>query len=346
MRRLTLNEARPIVAAGVNMCASDARVRDLINEAQSRLLSKGQWVGSMQTYRICVSGTGCLVWPRQVESIEAWSLCDSPGTLRNRWYQFTNQGPGQLTERDNWFTTMIDRDPVCAFNEIGSDSLTKKIQVSVVSSESGSQEICLQGYDENAQWIRTTHGGLQVDGEYLTISNTPTLSTRFFTKLTGVQKPITNGPVVLSEYETANGLGVVQTLAFYENDETNPIYRASFLPGLPNQHGCNSCQPSDCSSNQVTVFVKLRHLDVINDPDWLILQNPYALRFMAQAILKERNNLFNEAQAYEAKAVSLLQDDLSTQMGDGELPTINREGSGSWGGGVIPPLGYAWPIGY
>lgn len=346
MNRITLGSLKATIARVLNTCTTDSRIPTYVNAAQLRLMNKGKWVGTMVTYRICVSTENCLVWPRQIDTIEGYALCESPLPIRNRWYQFASQGPGQLNTTDNWYNQLLDRDPVCAFDELGTDTTTKKIQVSTTVNEAVGAEILLQGYDQNSNWIRTQHNSIWVDGEYVSISNVPQLTTNYFTKLTGVQKPSTNGPIVLSEYETATSL-VTKSIAWYESDETLPIYRASFIPGIQNTHGCSTCadcdtSDSDCDSNQVTVFAKLRHIDVVNDNDWLILGNPEAIKLMVMAIYKEEQNIFDQAAVYEARAVRLLQEELNTYEGDGAIPTINFEGADSWGAGVMPPSGLPW----
>lgn len=334
MNRLRYSDIKADIAEALNVCSSDSKVLTLTNEAHQRLVNKGKWVGTLLTYRICVGTDSCLVWPRQIETIEAWALCHSPGMLRNRWYEFNSQGPGIIKHDQNWFTTMIDKDPVVAFDEISNNSSLKRIQVTADVTEAAGLKILLQGYDQNANWIRTLVGGVWIDGEQVTISTTAQLTTNYFTTLTGVQKPVTNGPVRLAEYTTT----VIKQLAYYESDEQVPIYRKSFLPGMENMTGCDDS--SDCESKSVTVIAKLRHIDVRGDNDWLLLGNRSAIRLMAQAILKEKRNLLAEAAGYEAQATRLLQEELSSYEGDGALPMLKQEGRDTWGPGIMTPVDY------
>lgn len=359
MELLRLADVRESISRVANLCASKARVVDLVNEAERRLTLKGKWVNTVQSYQICVGGANCLVWPRQIATIEAWARCQTPGQIRNRWYQFNGNGPGILSEDSNWYQTLIDADPVCCFDDITvSDTPTRKIRVQSDFAETSGARILLQGYDENSNWIMTTDSqtGQKIDGEYVRISNTGTnQTTNIFTKLVRVQKPITNGPVRLLEFDTSNNL-VIKQIAYYEPGETLPWYRRSFLPGLSNVNNCGSCSDcgqsssdSDCNNKVVTVMAKLRHIDVIADNDFLLLGNQGALKLMVMAILKEERNLLEEAVAYEAQAVKLLQEELSSYEGDGALPIIKYEGRETYGAGVRDLMGasifgtYAWP---
>lgn len=334
MNRLRYSDVKSDIARVANVCTTDSRVLTLTNEAHQRLVNKGKWVGTLQQYRICVGDDSCLVWPRQIDTIEAWALCHTPGVIRNRWYEFNGQGPGIIKPDNNWFTTLIDKGTAVAFDELSNNTTNKRIRVVADVTESAGLTILLQGYDRNANWIRTLDGGTWIDGEKVTISTTAQLTTNFFSVLTGVQKPVTNGPVRLSEYTTT----VIKQLAYYENDEQVPIYRKSFLPGMENMDGCGDS--SDCSNKTVNVIAKLRHIDVRGDNDWLLLGNRSALRLMAQAILKEERNLLAEAAAYEAQATRLLQEELSTYEGDGALPTLKQEGRDTWGPAVLTPVDF------
>lgn len=345
MNRITLGSIRATIAEVMNVCADSDKIPAKVNEAQERLMAKGKWVGTTVAYRICAnSSSSCFAWPRQIETIEAWALCSNPGVVRNKWYEFSDQGPGLLKESDNWFRTLEDKDPVCCFSEIDTNTLTKRIYVTTTVPETAGLRILLQGYDQNAQWIRTidSETGEYVDGEYVDLVNART-TVNYFTKLTGVQKPITKGNIVLSQQEFTT-LTVEKVLAQYEPDETLPIYRQSFIPGMQNINGCGcACSDDDeesCTSKYITVIAKLRHIPVRLDTDWLVLGSVGALKLMVMAILKENRNLFQESMAYEARAIQTLQDELSSFEGDGALPTLKYEGSGSWGAGVQNAIGF------
>ena len=91
-------------------------------------------------------------------------------------------------------------------------------------------------------------------------------------------------------------------------------------------------------------MAKLRHIDVADDNDFLVLGCEAAFALGAQAILKERRNLWEESQQYWASAERELQNELSSFEGDGAIPTFKYEGSSSWGGGVHNAISLGWPI--
>lgn len=344
MNRLTLSSVRATMAEVLNVCSTSSKIVDKVNEAQARLMAKGKYLGTIATYRFCVSTQSCIVMPRQIETVEGWALCQSPGVMRNRWYEFSESGPGILKETNNWFRTMEQKDDACCFDEIDTNTLTKRLYITTTVPEIAGARILLQGYNQNGQWIRTIDAttGLYVEGEYVDIVNART-TVNYFTKLTGVQKSLTNGDITVSQQE-ATTLVVQKTLAQYEPDETLPSYRRYFIPGMANSSG--GCEGTTaCSSKYVTVIAKLRHIPVRLDTDWLVIQSVGALKLMVMAILKENRNLFAESMAYENKAVQLLEDELSSYEGDGALPTLKWESPSSWGAGVVGPIGFGYGYG-
>jgi hypothetical protein len=339
MDRLRLADLRPPVARVLNECTTSTRVRDVLNEAHRRLVRKGRWYGTIQRYQICVSNTGCLTWPRAIETIEGYWLCKCAGIIRNGWYETSLAGPGLLDDA-NCTNTLLDRGTSATFNDI--DNNHSLVQVVSDVAESAGKRILIRGYDENNNWVRTQDSGVWIDGEYVQITNANRFTANNFFKITEVIKDSTNGAVRLWQYDTTLGTATKQ-LAYYEPDETVPIYRNSLIPALAHQTHDSS---SDCESTTLTVIAKLRHIDVVNDNDFFLLGNMAALKLMSQAILKEERNLPDEATFYEAKAVKELQDELSSYEGDGQVPTIKMEGSNTWGGNVLNPVSFGFRTHY
>jgi hypothetical protein len=327
MERLTLGSIKADIARAVGICEDDARVAGLVNEAQKRLVNKGKWWGTTARYRVCVNDA-CLVWPRQIDTIEAFAICSTPGTIKSGWYEFLGHGPGILKETSSRGNLLVDKDPTCAYDAIlGTD---KKVRVFADVAEAAGSQILLQGYDENGQWIRTLVSGAWIDGVYVDILTTGAVSSVFISSLTGAIKPQTNGPVRL--YEFAPATGVQRQIAYYESDETRPVYRASFVPGIEDM---GACTDATCSQKAVTVLAKLRPMPVAGDNDWLLLGNAPAIKLMVMAIRKEENDHWAEAQAYETKAVQLLEEELSAHMGDGMVVDIRVQNDDWMGAGMV-----------
>lgn len=329
------------IAALINVSPNDPRFASVLNLAIKNLLETGEmFYGSHQRIQFCVE-SGCLVQPRQVAAIEEAALCNHPIPVRNRWYEFLETGIGLQTERTGNASCnsnscgapqMIDRGNVCAFSDIINGTGNKKIKVYADVAEDADAEILLQGYDENNQWIRTQVAGEWIDGEYVSINAAvPQLSTKFFSSLAGVQKPLTNGTVRLYEYDTT--LLTQRAIAIYEPDETRPWYRKYFIPGLEG-NGCCGCAGDDADTKQVTVMAKLAYVPVRNDLDWLLISNFSALESEVQSIMKRRNNLAQEAVTWRALAVQTLRDELRHYLGRGAINPMRMQPRRLAGAGV------------
>lgn len=334
--KFTLSDIKDDVAEALSVCSDDARVAAYVNESQERLILRGKWVGCYMRYRVCLNN-GCITWPREIETIEAFAVCDWPGPVRNEWFEFNENGFGLLTDGSCPGNTLIDRGEACSFDDITKGKIDRKIKVysDVAEAEDGSARITLQGYDENGNWIRTFVGGAWIDGEQVTMNTTGTLSTKNFSSLVSVLKPVTLGNIRLYEYETTGGTNF-RSLAIYEPDETRPLYRRSLVPGLGSEC-CVSPVDSEngsCNKSSVTVLAKLRHIPVAADNDWLMLRSPSAIRLGVMAILKEKKDLLPEAETYWGKAIAELQRGLAVYQGDGAISTPRVMTNDVFGGNV------------
>jgi hypothetical protein len=332
MIRKTLANAKDPSQCGIaevaNLSPSDNRFVALLNQATQNLVQSGEpFYGLHQRIQFCIT-SGCLVLPRQIAAVETAALCDHPIPIRNRWFEFLDTGVGLRTESDcdsgcgcgSGGNGLLDRGEVCAFTDI--IGTNKKIKVYTDVTEDVDAVILLQGYDENNQWIRTQVGGVWIDGEQVSLFNGPHTSTKFFTSLTGTQKPLTNGTVRLYEYDTT--LTTQRDMAIYEPDEINPTYRKMFLSALEGA-SCCGCSDDDPQTAQVTVMARLEFIPVANDRDWLLIGNFSALEAEVQSIQKRRNNLIEESMACHVLALQTLRNELRHYLGRGAVTPMRMQ---------------------
>lgn len=333
--RFTLGDIRNDIAEMLAVCRTDDRVATYVNEAQSRLMIRGKWVGAYNRFRVCLNN-GCITWPREIETIEAFSACDWPAPVRNEWYEFNEHGWGLQSDDSCPGSMLIDRGEACAYDDITISATDRKIKVYSDIQEATSY-ITLQGYDQNGQWIRTFVSGAWIDGENVNLASAypnGVLTTNFFRALVAVLKPVTLGNIRLYEYNTSLAANA-KSLAVYEPDETRPIYRRSLVPGLSDSTCCVSSDSADCdSARSVVVMAKLRHIPVSDDNDWLMLRSPAAIRLGVMAILKEKKDLLPEAETYWGKAIAELERGLQSYQGDGAISTPRVAPSSTWGGAI------------
>ena len=327
MARYTLSDAKASrIPAVLNIAPTDSRFVEILNECTNALLTRmkpwettGKFVFNVES--------GCIVWPRQIATIEAVWVCDRPIVVRNEWFETLESGFGLQGDCDSNTGQMqlYDRGTTCVFSDM--IGLDKKVRVYTDVAEVAGARILVQGSDENSNWIRTLDSGTYVDGEYIALTGTPTLSTKLFSVVTGIQKPVTKGFVRLYEYDTI--LLTQRAIAVYEPDETRPNYRKSFLTGIE-----NIVANSD-GTRTVTVMAKLDFIPVRNDTDFLIIGNLTALKYMCQSLLKAERNLFEESMAWEVKAVNELMMECRHRNGDGAVTPMRFQSPEIWGAGGI-----------
>jgi hypothetical protein len=321
--KLTLGDIKANIAKLLSMSATDSRVVGYINEAQERLLYKGLWVDTYARYAI-TNSNGTITWPRQLETIEVVALDDRPGVVRNEWFEFLETGPGLLDSTDGDSYTLVDRGTAVCFSDI--DGTDKKLRVYSGATTDAGKRVLLQGYNATGEWIRTQDGATWIDGEYVTMTTTYADTVTLFSELTGVQKPDTDGIVKLHEYKPSDSTS--RLIAEYQPTEKRPTYRRSLIPGLAD----------DNTTVTVTVVGKLRFTPARVDTDWLFIGYEAALKEMVMSIRKAENNLVQEAQAYEDRAVQLLQEQLLNHLGAGHVAVPRFQNTNTFGGGGVANL--------
>lgn len=321
--KLTLGDIKANIAKLLSMSATDSRVVGYINEAQERLLYKGLWVDTYARYAITYSN-GAITWPRQLETIEAVALDNRPGIVRNEWFEFLETGPGLLDSTDCDSYTLVDRGTAVCFSDI--DDTDKILRVYSGATTDAGKRVLLQGYNGIGEWIRTQDGSTWIDGEYVTLTTTYVDTNNVFSELTGVQKTITDGIVKLHEYKPSDSTS--RLIGEYQPTETRPTYRRSLIPGLAD----------DNTTVTVTVVGKLRFAPARVDTDWLFISYEAAIKEMVMSIRKAENNLVKEAQAYEDRAVQLLQEQLLNHLGDGHVAVPRFQNTNTFGGGGVANL--------
>jgi hypothetical protein len=331
--RLTLANVTDPVADVLNMNTAGRRVIYYINRACEELLNKGRWVGTTIKYRICTR-EGFITWPREIQTIEAMMINGRGTVLENQWYQFQDYGPGL----DDWqyygggagwangyarypmgMGFGIDEREAISFADVCPAGNPKKLKVYGTALESANAQILLQFYDNLGNYIRSSTATGWVDGEYVGINaTTPQTTINVVSAWVGVQKPMTNGVVRITELDTVTGLE--RLLAVYEPSETNPSYRRTLLPGFC---GTNS---TPCPTT-VTVIGSQRFIPAHCPTDYLPLTSSPAIVYKAKACYLKDNNNYQLAMGFDKDAETVLNDELQKWTGTGTIqtPRINAQ---------------------
>jgi len=308
--KLLLKDVKPNVAKMLSMASTDSRVVGYINEAQERLMYKGKWPGTYIRYSLTQSN-GAITWPRQLETIESVAVAGVSGKVRDSWFEFLEAGPGLLDTDSGDSLTLVDRGEACTFSDIDiSDDVDKKLRIKFNVADEAKTMI-LQGYNEDGEWIRSDDGGTIIDGEKVTLPGsaaTEVDTTNKFQIISAVIKDVTKYNVTMWEVE-ATGTESERLIAEYEPGEEKPWYRRSLIPGLPDVN----------TTQTVTIVGKARFIPAVNDNDWLFINYESPIKEMVMSIKHAENNMIQEAEMFELRAVRLLNEQLMHFLGDGAV---------------------------
>lgn len=341
--KLTFGTVKTACAKVLNLNASDSRVLEYVNRGCERLLYRaGKSMDTVVRYTVCLRD-GCVTWPREIETIEAWASCGEPGTVRNQWFEFLDNGPGLMNANDGSRLQLVDRMNAVAFDDVVTTG--NLLAVYADSVESTGLKLLVRYYDSNGNKVYTNIDGTWQEGEQITIlPGTYAYSSRGVMAggLYEVIKPVTKKPIWLYEFtkgtdligddlgniigdEDGNPLGVLtgsgtyRALAYYEPDETLPTYRRSLIPCLAGNG------TSTCSTQRITVMAKRRFIPAVNDDSVLIISHADAVRLACQAVKKEEDVGIAEAESYWMAAKQALNEQLAHWQGDGVVAPIRVE---------------------
>jgi hypothetical protein len=309
--RLTFGQAKQTFAPFINngVCADNPEVPGVLNSVCERLFETGKFVGMVRRIAICHSSS-CLTLPYNVESIlEMSGQCGQPVNVRNQWYEYLPGGPWQLDRCNRFCNETVPRDnSPTAFDICG----IQYLRVYANLPEEDGAQILIQGYDENGARVRTLVDGIWVDGEYIGLINgTPQLSTKLWTRIENVIKPLTNGEVNIYMVDPANTAANAGLIAIYQPNETNPSYQRFHMSGF-----CASAE----HPKHVTMLVKMKFVPMVRDSDMLPITSYNAMMFACQAMYFWGSEQFDKAQVMELKANGCLQDELKQALGGQSSP--------------------------
>lgn len=327
MQMLTLKQVRESrLPQAIGYCASDqAELLQTINEAQLRLIDAGGetgWWGSWArvVFNVDTIGNPFITCPRSIARIINMDVCRQPVRVQNEFYEFLEAGiglqPGTNCAGDSLRNCNLmesyDRGLFPTFSDLVPGN--KRLRFYTTDAADISRRVLVQGRDGNDQVIRSLDGTFQVQGIFVTLT-TPFVQTPFdISLITGLQKDVTVGEVPVYEYDTTTGQQ--RLISIIEPSEQVTGYRRYFLNGAPK----NCCDPETTTGTtvQVTAMAKLAFIPVIADTDYLIIQNPVALKEECQACrYLEMDDSLSEQKAdrRHRNAIRLLNGELRHHLG-------------------------------
>lgn len=304
------------IPAFLGLCPTDPRLIQWCNECQDELLSHGRFWGTYVAGEFCTQG-GLVAWPRNVAAVEQITICGHTIIGHNQWYKFmspvsqpepcgtcgcrgTERGCGECGA-----LVWTDEGVQPVYRQL---TVPRFIKLYPRSATDVGKRVLIQGDDVNHEWVRKFYGGVPVDGEYVTLANPFSISTVQYSAITGIQKDATDLNVLAYSYDPVTGHELA--IADWGPDEVTPSYRMSAIPCLRNQHH-HHCGPSS-----VNAMVKLEHIPVSVDTDWLLIQNEIAIKAGMHARQLYERNQDTLADKEMLRAINSLNHELRTHTGD------------------------------
>lgn len=255
--------------------------------------------------------------PQEVARIIVMGVCTRSVPMRNGFYEYLQFGSGlnpksQCQAGCGQTFAAYDRDNVVTLVDLLPSPQT--IRIYPTDGRDSGLRVLLQGPDANGKAVLTTDAntGLTMPGEYVSIVAPFASSVNTFTKLTGIQKDQTYGPLQFFQVDSVTGVEL--PLSGMEPNEMTASYRRYLLNGIPNF----TCNCSSSSLVQLTVQARLDFQPVQVETDYLSLPNVPALVEEAISIRFSRmdSGSANQKSMYHhARALSLLNGQLDLYEG-------------------------------
>lgn len=316
----TLQDAVNHVAANAAKGVNDPRVVSVINEAQRRLIVKGEWKNTVRQM-IIATQNNTLTCPREVEKILMVDINGTPARIMPSAYQFLECGPGELDTCANQWCELLGVVPGLypTYFDPPSDTPRKIMALSTSADDIG-KKVVIQGYTTLNNEVRVG----AAPGEELAIgywcngvegqldkAAWPDLTENEYLQVTAVQKEVTKGYIALYVYNESDTLAEQRMwfLSKLHPNETNPGYQRYRIMNmrLPKE-------ALDSTGNyliKLTCLVKMAYVPAVHANDVLVINNLDAIKNMVKAIGFENSNDPKNRDSYEATALRLLEEQLS-----------------------------------
>lgn len=316
----------------VGLCKADvSSIAAYANSAQDRLIKCKEtgdegWYGTFA--EVAFNGvsrlTPFITTPRGIARVEAVNVCNYTVPMNNQFVEYLDFGSGRFPK--SWRDHCLHGDNLGLCNVYQrnnavtfTDPTLKDFFIAVYTTNpldyNTPARIFLQGIDNTDRIVYTLDNGVQVSGVFTNLLSPFSQPSVRFSRLTGIQKDVTQGEIQFFQVDPATG---IQTLIHtMEPGETVAGYRRYYLNNLP-----RSCCPfpgNPCVSAppplplRVTALVKLEPIPVVNDTDYLLIQNMEALIEEAQAVR------YSEIDSAEATAKEARHHQKAVQFLGGEL---------------------------
>lgn len=296
-----------------------------LNQAMERLLYSGKWKGAVVKVTFDAS-LGYITLPPDMLSILAGTYCGVPSPVFDQFYHYYESGPGTYNDALQWggvFSDQGDGFPT-QFSIIEAEenrfppvvAVPGSVQLFSSASDNG-KAVRLFGIEEETG--RPVFDSNGVEGEQLILSSPSVISTKHYSRVTGVEKLPTNS--IVTAWCVPSGGGDSYQLATWLPWETMPQYRRYWLKS---------------TEHVIQTLCQRRFMPVSAETDPVYPDSLAALKFALKALVHEDQGYEEIAMGEWDAAINWLNQEATASRG-GAKPSnpIN-----TWGMGT--PFPYTW----
>lgn len=297
---MTLSQARATLHQHISPDGpAAALVLSRINEVCERFFVSGRWKGMLVEVDLTVTDD-YVTLPRRCESILGVSVEKAPVTPFGRWYSFVPGGPGQIDSSSYSGPDLIldEGDNHPTFIDPPFDSFRLRVKVpNAADRDEGNYLVC-RGTDTDGKTVYTSEGE---EGYILSMDGAEVTSPEYFTTITSVSKPPTQGYATLWAVSPD---GAEFQIGEYEPGETEIGYRRYRI-----------VRATGSETPSIRALCKRRFIPAVSENDEIIPDNMGALKLGLISLKYEDTNDLERATEYFQRALSLLNAELKEQRG-------------------------------
>jgi hypothetical protein len=288
----------PAIQAVAGACPNSADFINLVNMATRRLWKRGNFFETEWLLDLCVDS--CVItWPRIVATVLGVRFSDrQPSQMRNSWWNII--GPWHCGCGE-WCSNLLIKDiNTGPTNREIADNTGKLIRYYITKDADVGKTITLYGrkYGNEPLQEKDSNGNWQM-GLTITAAKPFATTTVLVTKIESVVRQATSGTARLYEYNATTDTLI--DLATYWPNETNPRYRRS---KVENWASIPICEDDNGRKNRhLQALIKLNYEPLVNDNDFLLIDDFDALALAIQAVKLEQANNVAESEAMWTKAI-------------------------------------------
>lgn len=273
----------------VGACPNSADFLALVNTVTRRLMKRGNFWETEWLLKLCISGC-YVVFPEFVGTVLALRFCgSSQSVMHNKWWSLI--GPRTC---GGWCDgiTIKEGNTAPTYNVV-SGTTGKLIRYYAEKNADIGKTITLYGKKYGGGPLMEFVDGQWREGLTLTCAAPFGTTTVLVTEITAVVRQASAGIMRLYEYDASTDL--LRDLALYGPNETNPRYRTSIIS--------NACTIPFCTDENgvktahVEALVKLNYRPLINDNDFMLIDDFDAIALGIQAVKLEQANDHQGAEA-------------------------------------------------